>query len=155
MGRTRLEIFTRASFVNIECYHSRGKKLAQKINLEGGLHSSLVLSVPTILRSWVRIRSTPSMLFPICIIEIVMREEQKETRRGRDWPILKKYQFWWTVRPVVDSITKFQHCITKHSYWLKLVTRLANSNVSVWFQCRKRNWACFADVSLWHQLLIW
>ena len=37
----------------------------------GGRHSSMVSSVPTILRPQVQIPSTPSMLFSICIIEIV------------------------------------------------------------------------------------
>ena len=40
-------------------------------------HISMVLSAPTILWPWVRIPSTPSMLFSICIIEIVTRKEQK------------------------------------------------------------------------------
>ena len=32
----------------------------------GGHHSSVVLSAPTILRPWVQIPSTPSMLFSFC-----------------------------------------------------------------------------------------
>ena len=55
----------------------------------GGRHSSMVSSAPTILRPRVRILSTPFMFFSICI-EIVTRREQKETKRGRDWPIFKK-----------------------------------------------------------------
>ena len=41
---------------------------------EGGRHSSMVLSAPTILGPRVRIPSTPSMLFSI-FIEIVTRKE--------------------------------------------------------------------------------
>ena len=41
-----------------------------------GRHSSVVSSAPTILRPRVRIPSTPSMLFSICI-EIVTRKERK------------------------------------------------------------------------------
>ena len=36
----------------------------------GGRHSSVVSSAPTILRPQVRIPSTPSLLFSICIIGI-------------------------------------------------------------------------------------
>ena len=43
------------------------------ILLWGGRHSSVVSSTPTILWPQVRIPSTPSMLFSICI-EIVMRK---------------------------------------------------------------------------------
>ena len=39
-----------------------------------GSHSSVVSSAPTILRPRVWIPSTPSMLFSICIIEIVSRK---------------------------------------------------------------------------------
>ena len=49
----------------------------------------MVSSAPTILPSRVRIPSTPSMLFSNCI-EIVMRKEQKSTKRERDWPIFLK-----------------------------------------------------------------
>ena len=44
------------------------------IKVGGGRHSSVVSSAPTILRPRVRIPSTPSMLFSICIIEIVSRK---------------------------------------------------------------------------------
>ena len=37
-------------------------------------HSSVVLSTPTILWPRVQIPCTPSMLFLICVIEIVMRK---------------------------------------------------------------------------------
>ena len=47
-------------------------------------HSSMVLSVPTILRPWVQIPSTPFTLFSICIIEIVIRKGRKQIKRGRD-----------------------------------------------------------------------
>ena len=53
--------------------------LILKISIPGGRHSSMVSSVPTILRLWVRIPSTPSKLFSICIIEIVMRKAQQLT----------------------------------------------------------------------------
>ena len=56
----------------------------------GGCHSSVVSSAPTILRPQVRIPSTPSMLYSICI-EIVMRKKnenkQKEAGIG---PFFKK-----------------------------------------------------------------
>ena len=39
--------------------------------------SAVVLSTPTILRLRVQIPSTPSILFSICIIEIVMRNGRK------------------------------------------------------------------------------
>ena len=44
-----------------------------------GLHccrfrSSVISSAPTIMRPQVRILSTPSMLFSICVIEVVMRK---------------------------------------------------------------------------------
>ena len=44
------------------------------VKYDGGRHSSVVSSAPTILRPRVRIPSTPSMLFSICI-EIVTRKE--------------------------------------------------------------------------------
>ena len=43
-------------------------------NVWGGRHSSVVSFAPTILRPQVRIPSTPSMLFSICI-EIVIGKE--------------------------------------------------------------------------------
>ena len=43
----------------------------------GGSHSSVVSSAPTILRPRVRVPSTPTMLFSICIIEIVSRKWRK------------------------------------------------------------------------------
>ena len=52
----------------------------------GGRHSSVVSSAPTILWPQVRIPSTPSMLYSICI-EIVMRKKNENKKRGRDWPI--------------------------------------------------------------------
>ena len=62
----------------------------QSLNEFNGRHSSVVLSASTILWQQVQIPSTPSTLFSICIIEIVIRKGRKETKRGRDWPILKK-----------------------------------------------------------------
>ena len=59
-----------------------------KINNKLSRHSSMVSSAPTILQPRVRIPSTPSTLFSICI-EIV-RKERKLTERGRDWPIFLK-----------------------------------------------------------------
>ena len=47
----------------------------------GGRHSSVVFSAPTILRPWDRIPSTPSMLFSICIIEIVQRKITKINKK--------------------------------------------------------------------------
>ena len=46
------------------------KKEVRNCLLGSAVHSFLVLSAPTILRPWVRITSTPSMLFSIFIIEI-------------------------------------------------------------------------------------
>ena len=46
----------------------------------GGRHSSVVLSAPTILWPRVRIPSTPSTLFSICI-EIVLRKERKINKK--------------------------------------------------------------------------
>ena len=46
----------------------------------GGRHYPVVSSVPTILRPWVQIPSTPSTLFSICI-EIVTRKERKINKK--------------------------------------------------------------------------
>ena len=46
----------------------------------GSRHSSVVSSVPTIMWPRVQIPRTPSMLFLICIIDIVMRNERKSSR---------------------------------------------------------------------------
>ena len=54
-------------------------------------HSSVVSSSPTILRPRVRIPSTPSTLFSICI-EIVTRNNENKQKRGRDWPIFLTVQ---------------------------------------------------------------
>ena len=52
----------------------------------------MVLSAPSILRPRVRIPSTPSTHFSICIIEIVMGKGLNKQKGGRDWPIFyKKY----------------------------------------------------------------
>ena len=47
-----------------------------KVSLDGR-NSSIISHAPTILQPQVRIPSTPSTLFSIFIIEIVMRKEQK------------------------------------------------------------------------------
>ena len=47
-----------------------------------GRHSSVVSSAPTILRPQVRIPSTPSKLFSICIIEIVIETKINKKRPG-------------------------------------------------------------------------
>ena len=52
------------------------KTKKKKQTLLGGRDSSVVSSVPNILRPQVQILSTPTMLFSICIIEIVMRKGQ-------------------------------------------------------------------------------
>ena len=44
----------------------------------GGRHCSMVSSAPTILQPLVRIPSTPSMLFSICIVEIVIDMRMRE-----------------------------------------------------------------------------
>ena len=63
-----------STFIVIDEQNEEGDKVSES---EGGCHSSVVLSAPTILQPQVQIPSTPSMLFSICIIEIVMRKEQK------------------------------------------------------------------------------
>ena len=55
----------------------------------GGRHSSVVSSVAIIMRPRVRIPSTPSMLFSIFSVEIVI-EMRKGRKRGRDWPFIKR-----------------------------------------------------------------
>ena len=47
----------------------------------GGRHSSMVSSATTILRLRVRIPSTPSKLFSICIIEIVSKKITKINKK--------------------------------------------------------------------------
>ena len=49
----------------------------------GGRHSSVVSDAPTILQSWVRIPSEPSMLFSILNVEIVS-VFVSEMRKGRN-----------------------------------------------------------------------
>ena len=55
-----------------------------KLNIQvtGGRQSSMVSSVPTILRPWVWIPSAPSTIFWICIIEIVIRKGRKLKEAG-------------------------------------------------------------------------
>ena len=62
-----------STFIVIDEQNEEGDKVSES---EGGCHSSVVLSAPTILQPQVQIPSTPSMLFSICI-EIVTRKEQK------------------------------------------------------------------------------
>ena len=47
----------------------------------GSRHSSIVLSAPTILRPRVWIPSRPSLLFSICIIEILIRKGRKLNKK--------------------------------------------------------------------------
>ena len=47
---------------------------------EGGHHSSVVISAPTILRPWVRFPIIPSMLFSVCIVEIETMMNEKRTK---------------------------------------------------------------------------
>ena len=54
----------------------RLESLYQEMYILAGRHSSVVSSAPTILWPRVRILSTPSMLFSICV-EIVTRKERK------------------------------------------------------------------------------
>ena len=70
-----------------------------KMDDQGGRHSSVVSSAPTILRPLVWIPITPYTLFSICIIEIVMRESTKINKKGpglgQKWSISKKqYNFY-------------------------------------------------------------
>ena len=60
----------------------------------GGRHSSVVSSAPTILRLRVQIPSTPSMLFLICIIEIVTRKERKWNQKRPELAQFKKKTFF-------------------------------------------------------------
>ena len=52
----------------------------------GGRHSSMVSSVSTILRPWVRIPSTQSMLFFNLYYWNCIEKITKINNRGRDWP---------------------------------------------------------------------
>ena len=77
----------------------------------------MVSSAPTILRLWVWIPSTASMLFSSCINVIVMRKGRKWTKRGRDWPIFKNkktlgifYRFDQSWRSVEQVWVNFANC---------------------------------------------
>ena len=60
--------------------------LLLKNQSEGGRHSSVVSSAPTILRPRVRIPSTPSMLFQF-VIDLWCKKDENKRKRGRDWPM--------------------------------------------------------------------
>ena len=82
------------------------QKYQQTILFWGDRPSSMVSSAPTILWLRVQIQSTPFKLFSLCIIEIIMRKEQKYTKRGRDWPILKnQYRFMLNAHNLKEQIT--------------------------------------------------
>ena len=51
----------------------------------GGCHSSMVLSVPTILRPRVQILSTRFFL-----LKLYRENNKNKQKRGRDWPIFLK-----------------------------------------------------------------
>ena len=71
------KISTRPLYFLSSFYFSDSDYSSLKFDIFGGRHSSMVSSVPTILRPWVQIPSTPSTPFSICIIEIVMRKGGK------------------------------------------------------------------------------
>ena len=66
----------KAFLIDLHNVHSRKSENKMFCKKMGGRHSSVVSSAPTILRPRVRIPSTPSKLFSICI-EIVTRKERK------------------------------------------------------------------------------
>ena len=51
----------------------------------GGRHSSVVSSVPTILRPWVQILSTQTMLFQEELLTLLSECEEDENERKRSW----------------------------------------------------------------------
>ena len=58
---------------------------------KGGRHSSAVLSAPTILRPWVRIPSTPSMLFQFVLLKLYRENnENKKQKEAGIGPFLRR-----------------------------------------------------------------
>ena len=94
-------------------------------SFSSGHHSSVVSSAPTILRPRVRIPSTPSMLFSICI-EIVTRKRTKINKRGRDWPIFKRFLFlfWMFSEKTVSLVCTLPSYISVFSYIFSILNIL-------------------------------
>ena len=55
----------------------------------GGRHSSVVSSVPTILRPRVRIPSTPSMLFQFVLLKLYRENNENKQKEAGIGPIFK------------------------------------------------------------------
>ena len=77
------------NFINYNTCDAMTRKLPLEQLYPGGPHSSMVSSAPTILRPWVRIPSTPSMLFQF-VIDLWCGKDENKRKRGRDWPIFNK-----------------------------------------------------------------
>jgi len=63
----------------------------EEISNEAKYQRSMVSSVPTILRPRVRIPSTPFTLFSICIIEIVMKNNENKQKEAMIGPFKKNF----------------------------------------------------------------
>ena len=76
-------------------YHNIMKHVGEGILVLGGRHSSEVSSASTILRSRVRIPSNHRHFHQFILLKLLLQREnnENETKRGRDWPILKVSSF--------------------------------------------------------------
>ena len=84
----------------------------------GSRHSSVVSSAPTILRPWVRIPSTPSMLFSICITYWNCNEKRTKINKKRPglahlkksvMVVARKARKWFGMMMVWANVTRCWH----------------------------------------------
>ena len=64
--------------------------VGEELNREGGRHSSMVLSAPTILWPRVQIPSTPSMRFQFVLLELYWEKNENKEKEAKIGPFLKK-----------------------------------------------------------------
>ena len=85
-------------------------------------HSSVVSSAPTIMRPWVRIPSTRSMLlsFIVFVLYLSCEKNENKRKRGREWAIFIKKPFNanFIVSHVKPLVLRFFHQSRKlHTLW--------------------------------------
>ena len=105
------------------------RNLITRQKILGGRHCSVVSSAPTILRPWVRIPSTPSMLFSICI-EIVMRKNKNKQKEAGIGPFFKKQLYLFIYPKRRSAVQWYFPCkwvlsaSLVRSHWRHVVTSL-------------------------------
>ena len=78
----------------------------------GCRHSSVVLSAPTILQSWVRVPSTPSMLLMSnCVLYLSLYWEKEENKQKEAYIKKNQDSFW------CENVINCEECLWSYTTW--------------------------------------